>query len=72
MSAGRAYSVTSTPPVTVAGLGPPRTLTGREATIVLALLDALVAIGQHPLGEVRVAFSPHRVEPEVVLRIRRR
>ncbi len=70
MSAGHGPRVASTPPLTVSGVGPPRTLTGREAAIVWAVIDALGEIRGRPLGEIRLPFSEYTVDPEVSFRVR--
>lgn len=72
MSAGSGTRVASTPPVTLTGLGPPRTLVGREAALVWALVEALPDLRGHALGKMLLSFSETAVDAEVRFRVRRK
>lgn len=72
MSAGSGLRVARAPTLTLTGVGPPRTLTGREAALVLAVVEALPELRGHALGKLLVSFSETAVDAEVTFRVRRK
>ena len=67
MSAGRGWPVASTPALTITGLGPGTTLTvhGRDAALVLRLVESLAELRGRACGELRLSFNEGRVKATV-------
>ncbi len=69
-AAERGYVAAEMPIVEVRWGGTVRRLRHREAALVAALLAGLDAIGDRPLGELRLSFSPHRVTASLSVPVR--